>query len=61
MYQGDAEFIDKHTIKVTHLDGSFETLTAQTIVIATGSRPYRPPGVDFKHPRIYDRDTILGL
>ncbi|AXV66635.1 MULTISPECIES: Si-specific NAD(P)(+) transhydrogenase [Pseudoalteromonas] len=61
MYQGDAEFIDKHTVKITHIDGSFETLTAQTIVIATGSRPYRPPGVDFSHPRIYDSDTILGL
>src|SRR5262249_43151557 len=30
-------------------------------VIATGSRPYRPPDVDFSHPRIFDSDTILGM
>jgi NAD(P) transhydrogenase len=30
-------------------------------VIATGSRPYRPPDVDFSHPRILDSDTVLGL
>ncbi|MBQ4813149.1 NAD(P)(+) transhydrogenase [Pseudoalteromonas luteoviolacea] len=61
MYQGEASFVDAHTIRVTHLDGSQDTLTAQTIVIATGSRPYRPPGVDFDHPRVYDSDTILKL
>ncbi|KZN34724.1 soluble pyridine nucleotide transhydrogenase [Pseudoalteromonas luteoviolacea S2607] len=61
MYQGEASFVDAHTIRVTHLDGSHDTLTAHTIVIATGSRPYRPPGVDFDHPRVYDSDTILKL
>ncbi|CAM4290401.1 Si-specific NAD(P)(+) transhydrogenase [Pseudoalteromonas byunsanensis] len=61
LYQGDASFIDKHTIKVQHIDGSQDVLTARTIVIATGSRPYRPPSVDFSHPRIYDSDTILSL
>lgn len=61
LYQGDATFVDAHTIQVQHLDGSKELLTAQTIVIATGSRPYRPPGVDFDHPRVYDSDTILDL
>ncbi len=30
-------------------------------MIATGSRPYRPPDVDFNHPRIFDSDTILDL
>ncbi len=61
MFQGDARFIDKHTVEVTRQDGSTERLTAKTIVIATGSRPYRPPEVDFTHSRIYDSDTILGL
>lgn len=61
MFQGDASFVDKHTIEIRRNDGSTERLTAQTIVIATGSRPYRPPGVDFTHSRIYESDTILGL
>ncbi|MCW1720580.1 Si-specific NAD(P)(+) transhydrogenase [Pseudoalteromonas sp. A3] len=61
MYQGDASFVDKHTVEIKRLDGSAERITAKTIVIATGSRPYRPPEVDFSHSRIYDSDTILGL
>ena len=61
IYQGEARFIDSHTLEITHTDGSSYTLSAETIVIATGSRPYRPPQVDFNHPRIYDSDTILSL
>src|SRR5690554_2914677 len=36
-------------------------LEARNIILATGSRPYRPADVDFNHPRIYDSDTILQL
>ncbi len=54
---GQARFIDAHTLEV---DGE-RRLTADHIVIATGSRPYRPANVDFKHPRIFDSDTILDL
>ena len=61
IFHGEASFIDQHTIRITQPDGSFEDMTAQTIVIATGSRPYRPPAVDFNHSRIYDSDTILKL
>src|SRR5690606_13998058 len=38
-----------------------ESIQAKYIIIATGSRPYRPSNVDFTHPRIFDSDTILGL
>ncbi|WP_017444329.1 Si-specific NAD(P)(+) transhydrogenase [Gayadomonas joobiniege] len=58
---GEAAFIDKHTIEVTHADGSTQKISAKTIVIATGSRPYRPSDVDFNSRRIYDSDTILSL
>lgn len=60
LYQGEAKFIDKNTLSITGEDGSFE-LSAKTIIIATGSRPYRPSDVDFDHSRIYDSDTILSL
>lgn len=56
--QGRAEFLDKHTIKLV---GKRKKLTADYFVIATGSRPYRPPDVDFNHPLIFDSDTILDL
>ena len=41
--------------------GVVEKLVTKQVVIATGSRPYRPADVDFSHPRIYDSDTILTL
>ncbi|MFT7400395.1 MAG: NAD(P) transhydrogenase, partial [Rheinheimera aquimaris] len=61
MYQGEARFIDKHHLSIRSDDGSCFELSAKTIVIATGSRPYRPAEVDFNHNRIYDSDTILSL
>jgi len=30
-------------------------------VIATGSRPYHPPELDFTHPRLLDSDKVLQL
>ena len=59
--EGEARFVDAHTIEVIQARGARELLTAQHFVIATGSRPYRPAGVDFSHPRIFDSDTILRL
>jgi NAD(P) transhydrogenase len=54
---GKASFVDKNTIQIN----SETTIRGDSIVIATGSRPFRPEGVDFKHPRIFDSDTILDL
>jgi NAD(P) transhydrogenase len=54
---GEARFVDEHTVEV---DNS-QRITGERFVIATGSRPFRPAGVDFNHPRIFDSDTILGL
>ncbi|WMS87496.1 Si-specific NAD(P)(+) transhydrogenase [Pleionea litopenaei] len=58
---GEAHFKDKHTVVINEADGTINTITADKIVIATGSRPYRPDDIDFNHPRIYDSDTILSL
>ncbi len=61
IFQGDANFVDAHTIEVVLPDGTRERLTAGKFVIACGSRPYHPDNVDFSHPRIYDSDSILDL
>lgn len=53
---GHASFVDANTIQVGD-----ETYEADFVVIATGSRPYRPDHVDFSHPCIFDSDTILDL
>ncbi|MHA7816655.1 MAG: Si-specific NAD(P)(+) transhydrogenase [Pseudohaliea sp.] len=61
VYKGRAQFRDANTVVVEERDGSLDALTARDVVIATGSRPYHPPDVDFSHPRVYDSDSILDL
>ncbi|WP_020210378.1 Si-specific NAD(P)(+) transhydrogenase [Gilvimarinus chinensis] len=62
LYSGFARFIDDHTVAIDLLDGAREeVISADKIIIATGSRPYRPADIDFDHPRVYDSDTILEM
>lgn len=61
VFHGHARFVDPHTVEVEQPDGARPRLRASGFVIATGSRPYRPPDVDFTHRRIFDSDTILAL
>lgn len=58
---GNACFLDTNHVRVEHQDGSTTIAHAKHFVIATGSRPYRPPEIDFSHPRVFDSDTILDL
>jgi len=58
---GRARFIAPHQLEVVRADGAAEVMQADHFVIATGSRPYQPPEVDFSHPRIHDSDSILRL
>lgn len=57
IYRGRARFVDEHSVSI---DGD-EPIRAKYFVIASGSRPFRPPAVDFTHPRIFDSDTVLGM
>ncbi len=58
VYSGQAWFVDDHTIEIRE-SGETEQISADHIVIATGSRPYHPPELDFSHARVRDSDTIL--
>lgn len=58
---GRASLIDTNSIRVDKGFGLSEDITAKYILFATGSRPFHPEGVDFKHPRVYDSDSILEL
>ncbi|HKP57465.1 MAG TPA: Si-specific NAD(P)(+) transhydrogenase [Polyangiales bacterium] len=60
LVHGEASFVDPHTIEVNTGEAR-RRITGTKIMIAVGSRPYRPADVDFKHPRVRDSDTILGL
>ena len=61
LFFGRAQFVDTNQIRVVRPSGSAEIISADAIVIATGSRPYHPPDLDFSHPRILDSDSILRL
>jgi NAD(P) transhydrogenase len=54
---GRARFVDANTLEIN----DDVQIQSEHIVIATGSRPYRPANVDFGHPRIFDSDTILEM
>ncbi len=58
---GRAAFLDDHTVEVAREGGARDILKADAFVIATGSRPYQPPGIDFNHPRILDSDSVLDI
>ncbi len=61
VFEGQARFADPQTIEVVAAQDVTHRLSADAFVIAVGARPYRPPGVDFEHPRIFDSDKILDL
>ncbi|WP_250657916.1 Si-specific NAD(P)(+) transhydrogenase [Alkalimarinus coralli] len=61
LYTGTAYFLDPHRIEIRGSQTSNEILNAKNVVIATGSRPYLPSNINFRHTRIYNSDTILKL
>jgi NAD(P) transhydrogenase len=58
VYQGKGRLLDQHTVLVRR-PGAEERLTAEVILIATGSTPFHPPLFNFSAPGIYDSDSIL--
>jgi len=62
LLQGSGRFLDPHSVLIESSDGSSgKVVTAEKFIIATGTRPARPPEVAFDGQRIVDSDGILGL
>jgi NAD(P) transhydrogenase len=57
---GTARFSDAHTVEVAN-GAHNRRITGDNILIATGSRPARPAGIDFGDRGIHDSDEILDL
>jgi NAD(P) transhydrogenase len=57
---GSARFVDPHTIVIAELKGD-RTVTADKIVIATGTTPARPASVEFDGVRVLDSDDIFWM
>lgn len=58
---GEARFVDPHRLAITEPGGAVRELTAAFVVIATGSRPYRPELIPFAEPDVYCSDTVLEM
>lgn len=62
--KGRACLSDAHTVRVTSRATSSEgerSISAEIILIATGSTPYQPSHIPFEDPDIDDSDSILQL
>jgi NAD(P) transhydrogenase len=58
---GTGRFTDPHTVAIADEHGRETKVTAERIVIATGTRPARPDSVDFDDKTIIDSDGIVHL
>ncbi|WP_155358440.1 Si-specific NAD(P)(+) transhydrogenase [Acrocarpospora macrocephala] len=58
---GSGHFVDPHTIAVIDEHNRETKVTADKIIIATGTRPARPDTVEFDGNTIIDSDGILQL
>jgi len=57
--QGTAQLRGNGEVLVIDDDGRQRMLHAETIVVASGSRPWRPSTISFDTPAVCDTDTIL--
>lgn len=59
--RGEAAVRDAHTVRVRAGDGRSRDLSAAALLIATGSRPHRPPQLAAADPRLLDAQAIAEL
>jgi NAD(P) transhydrogenase len=58
---GEAAFVDAHTVAVTDTAGNRRQISAEVILLATGSRPRRPESIPFDKKTVLDSSSILNL
>src|SRR3984893_12769729 len=66
LVRGQATFADTHTVSVTTRGpGASSTgtrkLRGEVILLATGSKPHRPPEISFDDVHTFDSDTFLQM
>ena len=59
--QGNARVTDPKTVEVTRYGEESRTITGDAILIATGSHPQQPQGIDVDGTIIVDSDSLLTL
>jgi NAD(P) transhydrogenase len=62
LFVGHARFIDEHSLEVEDPSRAERIIVSgRYVVIATGTKPLRPAGVEFDESRVLDSDGILDL
>ncbi len=62
LIRGTASFIDDNTVEIAGIEGHERlVVSADFIIIATGSRPRNPPEIPFDGERIVDSRSILDM
>jgi NAD(P) transhydrogenase len=62
LYTGHGRFVDEHTVAVEDPNRAEQiTVRGRHFVLATGTKPARPAGVEFDEDRVLDSDGILDL
>jgi NAD(P) transhydrogenase len=59
--QGSACIVDGHTVEITRFGQEPRRITGEFILVATGSHPQQPQGIDVDGEVIVDSDTLLTL
>ncbi len=58
---GNAFFEDAHTVRVAHPTGSELVQARESIILAVGTVPARPPHIPFDDCRVVDSDSFLRM
>jgi NAD(P) transhydrogenase len=59
--RGLAQFVDAHHVEIHTEAGESHTVSADKIVVAVGTKPYRPPHVPFDESIVIDSDGMVDL
>ena len=58
---GTARFVDTNTLRLQLDSGDERQVSAERIVVAVGTKPTRPAGVEFDDVTVIDSDGLLGM
>lgn len=61
LFHGRARFLSDRIVEMQAVDGATQQFTAETIVVATGSRPRNPSEIPVDHEHILDSDSLLSM
>ncbi|PDT01998.1 Si-specific NAD(P)(+) transhydrogenase [Rhizobium chutanense] len=59
--RGKASFIDASTLQVVKEDGEITQVTAASVLLAVGTKPFRPDYIPFDGKTVLDSDELLDI